>query len=478
MIAIAYNQKKWALASALLAVLGFNASLNTQTKGNGSFDLSSTTEAKKTPELDGKITTSIGEANVHYVKNGENEILALVPNVNTEGTAYCETCGIKVYTLDLAFEKNQGDIQKLNIALLKKIEADTHKDSQKSAMRTKDSNVEENLDDKLDAEIEKRKTLTEKRLAVLERKCKGEFEEKSKCLSEGLTDLLSPSSADKKYDKQMIQAFVKGNIIPQIKNDLNSTLRGSILALKIQSAVMTNSSPDMVTIQEFQNMGGQEALNQAFAKRNSTMDLMSRFIETVPAAFDNSRGEFIAGQKAILQDEANGIQQMQNYASMNPGQPSQMSSEAIARNILLEDLKLKMGRNDLNSINLAASNQMIEPAVIAQYTQYINRYILAPTETPSGTVVGGQNQIGLTPSQAVSMNPAGAITNNQGVLTNGITNEVLMARLNGGRGVVVGQQTPMNFQSATMFQPVNSTMPQSMYAPEIPAGRIDGSRGN
>ncbi len=111
------TQKKWAMASALLLVLGFNVSFNQHTGGIASMDMASEAD----DVIPGKITTSKGVANVKYIKTGDKEVLALVPKL-TEGKGYCEECGFKQYTLNVAFDKNTKDIDSLNVALMAKIE--------------------------------------------------------------------------------------------------------------------------------------------------------------------------------------------------------------------------------------------------------------------------------------------------------------------------------------------------------------------
>lgn len=111
------TQKQWAMASALLLVLGFNVSFNSHTGGVASLELAS----EDGDVIPSKITTSNGVANVKYIKTGDNEVLALVPKV-TEGKGYCEDCGFNKYTLNVAFDKNTKDIDALNVALLKKID--------------------------------------------------------------------------------------------------------------------------------------------------------------------------------------------------------------------------------------------------------------------------------------------------------------------------------------------------------------------
>lgn len=111
-----YGQKKWAMASALLLVLGFNVSFNNHTGGIASLELASTSDI-----VPGKITTSAGVANVKYIKTGEKEVLALVPKI-AEGKGYCEECGFDRYELNIQFDKNKADIDALNVALLQSIE--------------------------------------------------------------------------------------------------------------------------------------------------------------------------------------------------------------------------------------------------------------------------------------------------------------------------------------------------------------------
>lgn len=109
-----YTQKKWAMTGVLLAVLGFNVSMNKHTDGIASADFAS----ESGDLVESKIATADGVLNVKYIKSGENEVMAVIPKV-TEGKT-CDVCGT-TYTLDASLEKNKSNIDELNVQLLKQI---------------------------------------------------------------------------------------------------------------------------------------------------------------------------------------------------------------------------------------------------------------------------------------------------------------------------------------------------------------------
>ena len=111
-----HTQKKWAMSAALLLALGFNFSYNNKhSYGVSSMDFASTDEI-----VEGKLTTSAGVATVKYVKVSDKKVLAIRPQI-VEGK-FCDTCANKTTEIDASFGKEVGDIDKLNVALLKQME--------------------------------------------------------------------------------------------------------------------------------------------------------------------------------------------------------------------------------------------------------------------------------------------------------------------------------------------------------------------
>ncbi|MDG0815401.1 hypothetical protein [Bdellovibrio svalbardensis] len=187
-----YTQKKWAMASALLLVLGFNVSFNTHTGGIAAMDLAS--EAGDV--IPSKITTSKGVANVKYIKTGDKEVLALVPKV-TEGKGYCEDCGFTQYTLNVAFDKNTKDIDSLNVALMAKIEEDKAEKVVAAPAKEKEEVAPEAEVKKVKAKL----TFTEKVL----KKC-GADKDDAEAVDCRLTEI-SSVLADEKVDQKEVATF-------------------------------------------------------------------------------------------------------------------------------------------------------------------------------------------------------------------------------------------------------------------------------
>lgn len=108
-----YTQKKWAMTGVLLAVLGFNVSMNKHTGGIASIDLASSSD----DVAEGKYINDQGVHKVKFIQNGEHSVLAVV--LNTEGST-CTTCG--TWNLEnTSLNKNKDNVDALVVELAKQI---------------------------------------------------------------------------------------------------------------------------------------------------------------------------------------------------------------------------------------------------------------------------------------------------------------------------------------------------------------------
>lgn len=106
---------KWVLTGSLLVALGFNVTLNNHEAGIATADFASTLEDGV---VEGKLHTAKGVVSVKYIDNGEDKVLAIVPKKMTEG-GVCDNCGFETISLNV---QNKGDIDSLNVELLKVLE--------------------------------------------------------------------------------------------------------------------------------------------------------------------------------------------------------------------------------------------------------------------------------------------------------------------------------------------------------------------
>lgn len=449
-----YTQKKWAMASALLLVLGFNVSFNSHTNGLAALDLASTSD----DVAHSQITTSAGVADVTYIKDGENKVLALVPKIS-EGS-YCTTCDKEKYSLDVAMTKNAKDLSSLNIALMKKIDAGK---AAPVVTAKKEDKVSKD-DDKEDAvvsEKDKRIAYTKKKLEALDKDCHDEDSEKFDCYSKGVTDLLNNDSVAKKLDQKLVQTFVKSKVIPQAKMELIATTRAATVGLKIQAAYNVGIMPDANTIQEYNSLP--MTPDESYQKRDAIIDSMSHFIETVPNQYEAVRAQFVLGQNSILQDEANSIQQQRIMAASNPASIG-LQNDAISRSILLQNLQQTMGKKGYDSITFAKYNNDLPDSVANPYQTYFTNMMTSTLQTTSGAIIG-------VPSNSTTTLP-------------GTLPADLSGRLGPGRGftgnaTIGAPQTTLpgiSVPNTTGFVQSPGLIPSQTLPPSNFAGRLSGNR--
>ncbi|HWU43086.1 MAG TPA: hypothetical protein VN132_06600 [Bdellovibrio sp.] len=409
------TQKKWAMASALLLVLGFNIS-SPRGGESHSLDLSSTkyqeSDTHKEFVVEKKFISEDGVTEVQYVRRNKKEVEARIAPLKPQG-GRCDECEREVHVLEIGGDNNLSDIDALNVALAKDLAkgkkevAKDDDDKNKDKEKEKEKEEEQTPEEKKKAEIKK---FTKKKLDAIEKDCRDSESGKLDCLSSGVADLLNMDSADKKLDKTLVQNFVQSTVVPQARSEFDSATRIASLALRVQMGYA-----DGITTMQFNNLGitVEDALNGQNAVSNS----LARLIETPSKEFEAVRKTIVGTENGFLQNEATRIRSQQQIATANPGSVGlSYQADALARSILLTDIGQKMGIQGINSVDLALKNKSLDynNASIYQtvFTNMINQQATS-TNNPVLDTPANRAQ-GLTPAAAAArLNPLGRGFNNQ-----------------------------------------------------------------
>ncbi|GEM_PF-3863116 len=363
MKAFTYSQKKWVLASALLAVLGLNVSGHI----NGTMytaDFSSEDVVKS------KIPTADGLVPVKYIKVSDKKIIGLY-YADTEGRiCESESCSPREVTLQGDLKKIE-DIDKLNTALLKAVAAELPVPRAPHAQE--DSEVVESAfvdRDSLPTEEDKRAESLEKKLAALVKRCDRDKEraERLECYSSELTRFMA-DAAKKDVPAKIVKAVQKitqAKVLGLVKSEIHKSREARVLEMKARNGDWEASQTIMMD---------PYANQEAKAAQENAMISLSALIESVPKSFEPVRSLAMAAQGALIRDEAVEIQAQSRmadqYKNSNLTLSTQMKFENLART---EDLRTL--QQSLRVMN----NQALSNAVYAdelspkQKNQYLTHF--------------------------------------------------------------------------------------------------------
>lgn len=390
---LTYQQKKWAMTSALMMVLGFNVSFNSHTNGIAAMDLSSLTPENVYNDevVIGQIATTIGVANIKYLKNGDHTTTALVPRKNTEGTAYCETCGYDSYRLNLDLDKFKNDIQAVNVALLQrtvevqKEEAANKTGTHKSTDKATDKAAKEGVAEKEESEVDEKyaKTqYTEDKLAEIEKRCNRE-DSKSECLLAQITNLLKRDRRTNKIDEATVKDFVKKTVTSQMKKEMNDTIIQAAIVQEVQTRNQLRIPYDERLTTLISSVG-EDNLASAMEKRQNMVTSISKFIESVPNQFESVRGELIKNERSIIDAQAESFiaQRVRASIAAEKNQISLIFPDSSAGMLAINSLQKTMSKMGYESIATANDIDPINRMVFTQYSDRINA-LLSPIDANS-----------------------------------------------------------------------------------------------
>ncbi|XGC80388.1 hypothetical protein ACES2L_13735 [Bdellovibrio bacteriovorus] len=292
-----YPKKQWVMTTALLAVLGFNVSFNSNNEI--AFADFASTEA-----IESNVPTAQGNLPVKYIKSGENKVLALV-QLNTEGKI-CDSCDPRVVSLTAS---NTDNIQDLNVLLVKAL-------SSSSAAEEKPAKVE----------VKEEKTDVLQKLAD---KCEKHDEdaEKLKCLTPKFLDALKKEKESISEEEAM--AFFKEEVEKLIKSEMQDSHRISVKAYKSK---LRGNAWDYYDDEE-DSRDAEEILGE-------TLELVKELHAKIPGKYKDIRKRLFKMQTEIVDEEALQVQRtiVQSSRQTDPREKMLLHQEADGRNVYLNQI--------------------------------------------------------------------------------------------------------------------------------------------
>ncbi|MBV2169209.1 MAG: hypothetical protein KUL82_10935 [Bdellovibrio sp.] len=432
-----YPQKKWVMTAALLAVLGFNVSLNSHQDGIASADFASTSGDL----VESRLVTTDGVMPVKYINNGESEVLAVVPKKMTEGKV-CDTCGYETIPLTT---KNKEDIDALNVQLLRAL--------QKVRPKAEVVAAEEDA-----AEVTTEKVVVKKSpFDSIRKACKRitDRDEALTCNKERFIALLKDEKQAGKIEPNEALQFYKAEIQSRLVSQISEARRISARARRAQT--------NMTSWQAFQNS------DDAFANTdliiNKALFVIEDLVREVPTKFESVRQHLIVAETDIMKFEAAQIQQTKAQAEANKGTSEGLflSQDAFARLNELESLRSVMSGKTVNALQEATGNNVITVELNSTYNKFLQDF-----NTNLINALNGQGTMlnGITVNPAIDLSPrltnpgrntGGTIIVNPGVSTR--TGANLTAPAAAGTQTIL---VPVQVQSAspsatTLVMPTQNT---------------------
>lgn len=337
--------KKWVMTATLLAVLGFNVSFNNHEDGVASADFASKSDVVKT-----NIATAEGVLPVKYIKDGENQVLALVPQRDAEGKI-CGTCEYAPpYKINT---KNIDDIDSLNVELLRQLN-NSSKTAAAEVSRLPRVDGEEGERIIADNPFEKISAACEKR----EQKS-----EKLQCFSERFLRAINAKSA-KDISPEQATSFFRKEIEGLIKSEMADARR---IEVKQYRASLGNSgllSMDM----DSDDVADPESM------RADTLEIIQNLHAGVPTRFENIRKRLMKTEEEIVAREVLSIKQTVASADANKNtyQGMALLSEANVRHSALRSLISNMTSAHDAGLESAVSDKDLSSSVVDQYQNYWN----------------------------------------------------------------------------------------------------------
>lgn len=348
-----YQQKRWVMATALLAVLAVNVSFNPHKEvGSANFasratedDEAVVEEEVEVPVFEGsyiktKVRTRHGMMSVRYLNNGENGVLAVVPKLNTQGQ-FCPTCGYR--TISLTSIENIEDVGGLNDALASIVDKSKIK-------RTKDEeeDLSEEEDNKELASVEepetpKKKTALEKIKISCERRSR---EDVLPCIKEEFINVLTSRHKAKKIGSSEAQRFYK--------EEIEDRLLRQIINAKAVSSV------NYVTFKE---------------KVNESAKIISDLIAAMPEKYESVRDSLVDAEQTILSFKAR--QYKENQVRTLTTKDWTSFPRFMEQTRILEDeltyMHDTLGLRTEDALNLAVKKGILLPDVYDQYKEEVEK---------------------------------------------------------------------------------------------------------
>lgn len=346
-----YQQKRWIMATALLAVLAVNVSFNPHKEvGSANFASSATEDDEPAVEEDetqvyegSYIKTHVENKKgfkipVKYINNGENQVLAIVSKIDTEGRI-CKNCDPSL--IQLSELENIENIDVLNKALLKKIDKPKTKLAEEDLIEEEDN---EELAAVEESETPKKKTALEKIKISCERRSR---EDVLSCIKDEFINVLTTRSKAKKIESSEAQRFYK--------REIEDRLIRQIINAKAVSSVNYETFKETV---------------------NESAKIISDLIAAMPEKYESIRDSLVDAEQTILSFKARQYKKQQASLLTTKDYSSNFNYLKERTDILEDELTYMhdtLGLRTEQALDVAARKGILLPDVYYQYKEEIEK---------------------------------------------------------------------------------------------------------
>lgn len=426
----AYPKKQWVMTTALLAVLGFNVSFNSNNE-------IAFADFASTETVESNVPLAQGNMPVKYFKDGDNKVTAIVSQI-TEGKI-CETCDKVAITLNAS---NTDNIENLNVLLVQALSA---------KVEEKETKKEEKKEKK-DKKNEKKK---EEIFATILDDCgkKDEDSEKLECVTPKFLSALKKNKDEISEDEAM--EFYKDEIESLIKKEVHESNRISIKNLRDRQR---NS---------FDDYGDEDEDRDASEVLKSALDVVKELHSEIPAKYKDIRKRLLKAQTEIVDEEALQVQRtvVRSSRQTNSADRLMLHQEAVVRNEYLKDIIAGLSSNTEYGLDVARSSGLISGSDYRafgnawdQYSQVMgqsmNRFLwdYAATGKVPTSVMSGASDLGGGYSSRIA-NPGRTgqvISRGETFATATGTNPVVITAPKENVGISFGEMTQITSENRRM----------------------------
>lgn len=354
---------KWVMTAALLAVLGLNFSYNDKTSREGFSAEFASSEMKE-----GEIVTESGDLiKIPYIKGEGDQVTALVKR-NAEGK-FCIECKAEAITLS---SKNFGDINKLNVDLMKHI-----KDNLSVVPKPSEKDVEAGGAE--DDQVVASGILDIKVLDVCEKK--NSNSDKLKCFSNNFVSALK-NNAKKISDKEALE-FYEQHIAGLLEDQVEESREAAkeLARARVPKRQAGVDEIDMLLDEDF------ESESEFDGDPEELMDVAKEAVrklhEGIPSIregknksrrFADLRAKILDTEKKIVAQYAREIKKSMQKAENNRNSANYIAylEEAATLNRNLPGVIKGLGRTTSSALRSAIDNEYILSGdARAQYDAYV-----------------------------------------------------------------------------------------------------------
>lgn len=392
-----YPQKKWVMATALLAVLAVNVSFNPHKKEVGAADFALTAAPEESNSVDAedadpefmemldKLSTS-GRKKVKLTsvktksvklpigvyKGDDNELLAVLPGKTVQGS-FCTTCGYSVVSLN-----NEDDIEVLKEQIEK-----TAKKSKTKVTKEPEEESEEVVEEEIavktkekdeDEEVAEEEEEEKSAFDGIQERCekKSSEEEVLGCFKDKFVKALKAKkfkavkmkNGTWKYKEirpeealRFYKSEIEVRLLKQVADARRVSTRSKLSSLSQSSFISYTATSDFDKDPDMMITG--------------VGDIISELISEVPSKFESVRTSLIKAETDILKYQTALYKEQSNIA-LTTKNPTEYNEAMVARNSLANGLNQMQNefyyRNE-NSLSQALINKNIDEELHNRYTK-------------------------------------------------------------------------------------------------------------